>query len=72
MNLPRRLILDQKVQCLVTTDVILSNRNTYFESVFLVSLIVSPHNFNHLLRPNSKTSQHRFIQAYEQVVIAIA
>ncbi len=24
---------------------------------FLVSLIVSPHNFNHLLRPNSKTSQ---------------
>ncbi len=31
VNLPRRLILDQnqKVQCLVTTDIILSNRNTY-------------------------------------------
>ena len=40
VNLPRRLILDQKVQwqCLVTTDVILSNRNTYLNLFFLSPL----------------------------------
>ncbi len=38
MNLPCQLILDQKVQCLVTTPVILSNRNTYLNLFFLSPL----------------------------------
>ncbi len=51
VNLPRRLVLDQKqkVQCLATTD------TSYLADVFfcLMSLsFVYPHNFNHFLRLN--------------------
>ncbi len=51
-------ILDQKVKCLVTTDLI----HLYlFEPIFylLASLIFSPHNFNHLLLPNPKTKTYQ-------------
>ena len=49
MNLPRRLILDQKVQCLATTD------TSYLADVFLLShVFVYPHNFNHFLLPSSQ------------------
>jgi hypothetical protein len=57
VNLPRRLILDQKVQCLVTTEFIYLY---LFESVFLSPLslaLIMTHNFNHLLRPKPKTYQ---------------
>ena len=49
VNLPRRLILDQKVQCLATTD------PSYLADVFLLSHVFvypHPHNFNHFLRLN--------------------